>query len=66
MKYAHKFELQIKFVVEDNGVSVMTETRKIWGSEKPWFVGTEYEKSIIYYKYKNDWPHSGLGQRIAF
>jgi TPP-dependent pyruvate/acetoin dehydrogenase alpha subunit len=66
VKYALNFDLPIQFVVEDNGVSVMTETRKTWGSEEPWFVGTKYEKKIIYYKYKNSWPHSGLGQRIAF
>lgn len=66
VKYAHNFDLPVKFVVEDNGVSVMTETQKTWGFDEPWFVGTKYEKNIIYFKYKNSWPHSGLGQRIAF
>ena len=66
VKYALNFDLPIRFVVEDNGVSVMTETAKTWGSSKPWFVDTKYEKIITYYKYKNGWPHSGLGQRIAF
>jgi len=66
VKYAHNFDLPIKFIVEDNGVSVMTDTRKTWGSDKPWFKDTVYEKNILYYKYQNSWPHSGLGQRIAF
>lgn len=66
VKYASNFDLPVKFVVEDNGVSVMTDTRKTWGSATPWFVGTKYEKNIVYYKYQNGWPHSGLGQRIAF
>lgn len=66
VKYALNFDLPIKFVVEDNGVSVMTDTQKTWGSDKPWFVNTIYEEKIIYYKYQNSWPHSGLGKRIAF
>jgi len=66
LKYAVNFDLPITFVVEDNGVSVMTDTRSTWGSTEPWFIGTRFEKKVIYYKYKNGWPHSGLGQRIAF
>lgn len=66
VKYATHFDLPIQFVVEDNGVSVMTETRKTWGSERPWWKDTPYEKKITYYQYTNGWPHSGLGRRIAF
>ena len=66
IKYALNFDLPIKFVVEDNGVSVMTDTYKTWGTKTPWFIGTKYEQKIVYYKYTNGWPHSGLGQRIAF
>jgi pyruvate dehydrogenase E1 component alpha subunit len=66
LKYAVNFDLPITFVVEDNGVSVMTDTRSTWGHPDPWFKGTRFEKKVIYYKYKNGWPHSGLGQRIAF
>lgn len=66
VKYAYNFDLPIKFIVEDNGVSVMTETQKTWGSDKPWFMDTKYEKNILYYKYENTWPHSGLGRKIAF
>lgn len=66
VKYALNFDLPIKFVVEDNGVSVMTDTQKTWGSDKPWFIDTIYAEKIIYYKYQNSWPHSGLGKRIAF
>lgn len=66
LKYAHNHELPITFVVEDNGISVHTETREVWGDDQPWFAGTKYEKKIIYFKYKNGWPHSGIGRRIAF
>lgn len=66
VKYAHNFDLPVKFVVSDNGLSVMTETRKAWGSGEPWFQGTKFEKNIIYFQYKNGWPHSGLGKLIKF
>ena len=66
VKYAHNFDLPIKFIVCDNGVSVMTNTREVWGSQDPWFQGTKYESKIIYFKYVNSYPHSGLGKLIKF
>lgn len=66
VKYAHHFDLPATFVVCDNGVSVMTDTRAVWGSPDPWFKGTRYEQHIIYFTYENGYPHSGLGKKIAF
>lgn len=66
VKYAVNFDLPATFVVCDNGVSVMTNTREVWGSPDPWFKGTKYEKKIIYFKYTNSYPHSGLGKLIKF
>lgn len=66
VKYVHNFDLPAKFIVCDNGVSVMTNTREVWGSPEPWFKGTKYEKNIIYFKYVNEYPHSGLGKLIKF
>jgi TPP-dependent pyruvate/acetoin dehydrogenase alpha subunit len=66
VKYVHNFDLPAKFIVCDNGVSVMTNTRETWGSPEPWFAGTKYEKNIIYFKYTNGYPHSGLGKLIKF
>ena len=66
VKYAHNFDLPVKFIVSDNGLSVMTDTRQSWGSAEPWFQGTKFEKNIIYFQYKNAWPHSGLGKLIKF
>jgi TPP-dependent pyruvate/acetoin dehydrogenase alpha subunit len=66
VKYAVNFGLPVKFIVCDNGVSVMTNTREVWGSEDPWFKGTKYESKIIYFKYVNGYPHSGLGKLIKF
>lgn len=66
VKYAHNFDLPVLFVVCDNGVSVMTDTREVWGSKDPWFKGTKYESKIVYFKYVNGYPHSGLGKQIKF
>lgn len=66
VKYAVSFDLPVLFVVCDNGLSVMTDTRQTWGCPDPWFQGTKYEKKILYFKYKNNYPHSGLGWKIKF
>jgi TPP-dependent pyruvate/acetoin dehydrogenase alpha subunit len=74
VKYATNFDLPIKFVVCDNGVSVMTNTREVWGQTKqfdgPWFkddiLETTFSDKIIYFKYTNGYPHSGLGKLIKF
>lgn len=66
VKYALNYDLPVKYVVCDNGLSVMTNTREVWGSHEPWFKGTKYEQKIIYFKYVNGYPHSGLGKLIKF
>jgi TPP-dependent pyruvate/acetoin dehydrogenase alpha subunit len=66
VKYALNFDLPVKFVVCDNGLSVMTDTREVWGSKEPWFKNTKFEQKIIYFQYKNEYPHSGLGWKIKF
>jgi len=66
VKYVTHFDLPATFIVCDNGVSVMTNTRETWGSPEPWFIGTKYENKIIYFKYTNGYPHSGLGKLIKF
>ncbi len=66
VKYALNFDLPVKFVVCDNGLSVMTKTREVWGCEEPWFKNSKFEKKIIYFRYTNGFPHSGLGKLIKF
>jgi len=60
-KYARYNNLPIEFVVEDNGLSVNTNTKKAWGFKKK-----EYFKDIIYYKYKLKYPHHGIGKWVSF
>jgi len=65
IKYSINHKLPIIFIVEDNNLSVCTNTRTAWKQNI-----LSYEKvrnrSIKYYKYKNKYPHSGAGKRIEF
>ena len=64
-KYSLNFDLPITFIVEDNNLSVCTNTRKVWGSSKLQYEITSNSK-IIYYKYSNKYPHAGAGTRVQF
>jgi TPP-dependent pyruvate/acetoin dehydrogenase alpha subunit len=65
IKYANNFKLPIKFIVEDNNLSVCTDTRKIWKLKKLTYEIKKNDK-VIYYKYKNKFPHAGAGIRVQF
>ena len=65
IKYATNYNLPIIFVIEDNNLSVCTDTRKTWGMKKLTYENTK-NKKILYYKYKNKYPHAGSGKRIQF
>ena len=62
MAYAANHRLPMTFVVEDNGVSVCTDTRAVWGLDRE-----EYsEPDVRRYKYRSKWPHAGAGVRVQF
>jgi len=63
--YAENFDLPITFIVEDNGISVCTDTRQTWGVKKLRFEESD-NKKIITYKYSNKYPHAGAGKRVQF
>lgn len=60
-KYASNFGLPISFVVEDNGISVCTNTREVWGCDLP-----NALRPMIRFKYQSKYPHCGSGKRIQF
>jgi TPP-dependent pyruvate/acetoin dehydrogenase alpha subunit len=72
--YASGHDLPITFVVEDNGKSVLTDTREIWGNisgqgwhNRPYIVEfPERNKNVYAYSYDLPWPHSGAGKRVEF
>ena len=59
-KYSKNFNLPIKFVIEDNGVSTNTPTIETWG------VKSEVPNDIIWYEYEKQWPHYGTGKWVIF
>jgi pyruvate dehydrogenase E1 component alpha subunit len=60
-KYATNLDLPIIFIVEDNGVSTNTPTIETWGGIK-----RGIPSNVIWYNYKNKWPHYGTGKWIMF
>jgi pyruvate dehydrogenase E1 component alpha subunit len=66
IKFSENFNLPITFVIEDNNLSVCTNTRQAWGKKKLTYENKN-NKYIKYYKYKNNkYPHAGSGKRIQF
>ena len=59
-KYAAKNDLPITFVVEDNGISTNTPTKKAWGE------GTAQARIIRYEHKKEKYPHYGSGKWVTF
>jgi len=60
-KYAQRYDLPIRFVVEDNGVSTNTPTEETWNGIK-----RDIPSDIIWYNYKKEWPHYGTGKWVIF
>jgi pyruvate dehydrogenase E1 component alpha subunit len=60
-KYAQRYNLPIRFVVEDNGVSTNTPTEETWNGIK-----REIPNDVIWYEYEKQWPHYGTGKWIVF
>jgi len=59
-KYIKNFELPVRFVVEDNGVSTNTPTIETWGKKD------EIPNEVVYYEYEKHWPHYGTGKWVVF
>jgi pyruvate dehydrogenase E1 component alpha subunit len=65
IKYARNLDLPITFVVEDNSVSVCSDTRETWGLKELSWQGVN-EKNVRFYSYKSKYPHAGAGVRVQF
>lgn len=59
--YSKNFNLPLEIVIEDNGKSVNTDTKKIWGLKK-----LPYPKDVFYYNFKLKYPHHGTGRWVSF
>ena len=79
-KYSRNHKLPVTFIVESNGLSVMTPTEETWKRDIPYYInnahkfyqkmeegGTYEQTGLIYYEYKNQrYPHAGAGVRVQF
>jgi TPP-dependent pyruvate/acetoin dehydrogenase alpha subunit len=65
IRYSEMHDLPITFVVEDNGISVLTETRKVWNSQTLRYEEMRSSK-VVSYQYKSTYPHAGAGVRVQF
>lgn len=65
VKYSRNHGLPIHFIVEDNGKSVCTDTREVWGQPLLTYEAVR-DQYVTYYKYKNKYPHAGAGVRVQF
>lgn len=65
LKYSTNYDLPIRFIIEDNGKSVCTNTREAWNQPV-----LTYENGghplVVYYKYQSKYPHAGAGVRVQF
>lgn len=59
-KYARNFNLPLRFIVEDNGVSTYTPTLAAWGQIR------DLPADVIHYEYKSNYPHYGTGKWVVF
>ncbi len=66
IKYSQNHKLPIHFIIEDNSLSVCTDTKKTWGLDRLTYENTN-DDYITYYRYNSaKYPHAGSGKRIQF
>lgn len=64
IQYSANFNLPIRFHIEDNGLSVCTDTRKTWGIKLGFPCGP---RNTDYFQYEaKKYPHAGSGIRVQF
>lgn len=61
-KYSRRHDLPVTWVIENNGLSVTTETQKVWGDV--WSAADNFAYDI--YSYKLTFPHVGTGRWVQF
>lgn len=62
--YSKNFNLNLNFIIEDNSLSTNSPTHVVWNKKKYF----DYKKypDVIYYRYKNYYPHHGTGKWVLF
>jgi len=65
IKYSVNHRLPIRFIVEDNGKSVCTDTRETWNQPVLTWESARHPM-VVYYQYQTKYPHAGAGKRVQF
>lgn len=65
IKFSTNYGLPIRFIVEDNGKSVCTDTRAAWQQPVLSWEKTQHPL-VTYYQYQTKYPHAGAGKRVQF
>lgn len=63
MKYASHHELPVSWVIEDNEISVCTDTAKTWGEYGRYFIASHVTNR---YRYELTKPHVGTDKWVKF
>jgi pyruvate dehydrogenase E1 component alpha subunit len=58
LQFAEGHDLPITYVIEDNGLSVTTDTRNVWGTGRT--------GKTRRYEYERRFPHAGTGKYVEF
>jgi TPP-dependent pyruvate/acetoin dehydrogenase alpha subunit len=67
MKYSAGHDLPIVWHIEDNGLSVCTDTKKVWGIKYPSFFDIDANDKFTLMRYTpGRYPHAGAGERVQF
>ena len=69
IRYVCGHKLPVQFYIEDNGLSVRTDTQEVWGCKD---CGAMFD--VCYpdgrcrkiYKYNRKYPHAGIGKKVLF
>lgn len=64
-RYSEMHKLPITFVIEDNEISVLTNTRNVWNTNTLRYEEIKNSR-VISFKYHSRFPHAGAGRRIQF
>lgn len=66
VKYCRNHQLPVTWVIEDNGKSVCTDTKRAWSTAAHWWELEQGSSDILHYKYESKYPHAGAGVRVQF
>jgi pyruvate dehydrogenase E1 component alpha subunit len=61
VKYSEGHDLPIQFHIENNGLSVCTDTSSVWEEDGPW-----EDKTDEFFYTPGRYPHAGSGVRVPF